>query len=358
MKKPDILFETVAGSHAYGLATKTSDTDMRGIFLGSNKDIILRNVPEQYNDEKQDIIHYELNRAVNLLSTCNPNMLEMLYIDKKFWTKFDKRILPLFDNKSIFLTKQIRISFGGYAISQIKKSRGTNKKIVNPMSEELKPISDFCTVIPLTGANYITLTDFMKQEGLQEQYIGLSKIDKGNQLYKVFYDYIGDMEVDNPKFVNMLPDSFKGLRREIGGLICSSIPKSLPPIGVLSFDLNGYESYLREYKDYHEWVKKRNPHRYNANIANAHNYDGKNMMHCIRLLETSIDAFRTGTITPLVKNRAELMKIRNGLVPYEEVLAKAEELVFVLDEEYNKSSLPESVKKEDTDEIISIIREI
>jgi hypothetical protein len=198
----------------------------------------------------------------------------------------------------------------------------------------------------------------MKQENLQEKYIGLSKIDKGNQLYKIFYDYIGDMEVDNPKFVNMLPESFKGLNRTSGGLTCSSIPKSLPPIGVLSFDLNGYESYLREYKDYHEWVKKRNPHRYNANIANAHNYDGKNLMHCIRLLETSIDAFKTGVITPLVKNRDELMKIRNGLVSYEKVLEKAEELIVVLDEEYNKSSFPDSVSKSDVDDIISEIRGI
>ena len=43
-----LLFEAISGSRAYGLATATSDTDIRGVFVLPEKDFYgLNYVPDQ-----------------------------------------------------------------------------------------------------------------------------------------------------------------------------------------------------------------------------------------------------------------------------------------------------------------------
>lgn len=55
-----ILFECISGSRAYGLATKNSDTDIRGVFyLPKNMFYGLEYIP-QVSNETNDIVYYEL----------------------------------------------------------------------------------------------------------------------------------------------------------------------------------------------------------------------------------------------------------------------------------------------------------
>ena len=53
---------------------------------------------------------------------------------------------------------------------------------------------------------------------------------------------------------------------------------------MLYFNLDGYSSYCKKYKEYWAWVSKRNEERYKSNISHNKNYDAKNMMHTFRLL--------------------------------------------------------------------------
>lgn len=89
-----IIFKTIVGSHSYGLNTPKSDIDIKGIYLLDNKNLLtLNNYTEQVSDDSNDTVYYELNRFAELLSTNNPNILEILYTSKEH-IKYKS---PLFD---------------------------------------------------------------------------------------------------------------------------------------------------------------------------------------------------------------------------------------------------------------------
>ena len=48
---------------------------------------------------------------------------------------------------AMFLNKKCELSFVNYAYAQIKKARGLEKKIVNPVEKERKSVLDFCFVL-------------------------------------------------------------------------------------------------------------------------------------------------------------------------------------------------------------------
>ena len=119
-----IIFEYIAGSISYGLNTPSSDIDIRGIYIQPMDDILSLGYIEQISDETNDTTFYEVRRFLELLSTNNPNILEMVGNIEPIYKH------PVFDiileQKDNFISKICRNSFGGYAIQQIKKARGLN----------------------------------------------------------------------------------------------------------------------------------------------------------------------------------------------------------------------------------------
>ncbi|UFH53185.1 DNA polymerase beta superfamily protein [Spirosoma sp. KNUC1025] len=73
-----ILFECISGSRAYGTDLPTSDTDIRGVFVLPQAELYGLHYVAQVNDDKNDVIFYELGRFVEFLSKNNPNILELL----------------------------------------------------------------------------------------------------------------------------------------------------------------------------------------------------------------------------------------------------------------------------------------
>ena len=77
--KDNILFLTVAGSHAYGTNVETSDLDIRGVVLERETDTLGLTDFEQYVDAKTDTVIYTLKKFLKLVKECNPNIIEMLF---------------------------------------------------------------------------------------------------------------------------------------------------------------------------------------------------------------------------------------------------------------------------------------
>ena len=73
-----ILFKTICGSKAYGLDNEHSDTDIKGVFILPMNQYYSINYISQINDEKNDVVYYELNKFVELALKNNPNILELL----------------------------------------------------------------------------------------------------------------------------------------------------------------------------------------------------------------------------------------------------------------------------------------
>ena len=108
------------------------------------------NLIDEVSDDKQDIKYFELKKFISLLLTNNPNMMELLNMPSDC-ILFKHNLFSLLNQKD-FISKKCQYSFGSYAVAQIKKARGLNKKIVSPMPEVKNSMLDFCFVIHEIGS--------------------------------------------------------------------------------------------------------------------------------------------------------------------------------------------------------------
>lgn len=324
-----ILLECISGSKAYGLDTQNSDTDIKGVFYlpksyyyGLHKDYI-----PQISNDSNDIVYYELGRFIELLLQNNPNMMELLA------TPTDKILYkhPIMNviKPHWFISKLCQKTFVSFANSQIKKAQGLNKKINNPMPKTKKDILDFCVVFEHQKS--IHLKDWLNKQGLTQSQIGLTKMPHTNHVYALFvdkqnqYNFLGVIKTPNATDVCL-----------------SSVPKGLTPSGHLFFNQMGYSKYCQDYAAYWDWVKYRNDARYHATLAHGHQYDAKNMMHTIRLLQTAYDIATTGDIIVTRANRDELLAIKSGALTYDELITMAHKISTKTDLAFAKSNLPDT----------------
>ncbi len=317
----NILFECISGSRAYGLATASSDTDIRGVFVLPKEKYYSLEYVGQINNETNDIVYYELKKFVELLAKNNPNILELLSIPED--CVLQKH--PLFDKlkSEYFLSKLCKDTFANYAFTQIKKARGLKKKIVNPVEKERRSVVDFCFV--RTEKRAMPLKTFLHQEGLEINHCGLAKISHMKDCYNLFYD---------------TTMGYNGIARAHANEVClSSIPKSEVPIALLYFNVDGYSSYCKKYKEYWSWVEKRNNERYKSNVSHSKNYDAKNMMHTFRLLHMAKEIGEQSKIIVRRSDRDFLLAVKNAELEYEELVEKAELLRAELEIIFRKSHL-------------------
>jgi len=341
-EKKLLLFECISGSKAYGLNTVQSDTDMRGVYyLPKAQFYGLEYIP-QINNETSDEVYYELGRFVELLIRNNPNILELL-------ASPEDCILykhPIMNRLSLdlFLSKLCKETFAGYALTQIKKARGYKKKIVNPVDPERKIVLDFCFI--LQGYQSIPLREWLVKNNYVQERCGLTSIPHSKGLYALFYDaanqhgYRGVISTELANEVSL-----------------SSIPKGENESAYLFFNLEGYSSYCKEYREYREWVEKRNETRYQDNAEHGKGYDAKNMMHTIRLLQVAEEILREGKLNVKRSNREELLSIKTGQFQYDDLLVMADSLMQRIETAYKKSTLPALPDKSRIESILVQMRE-
>ncbi len=340
LKEKDlIVYECISGSHAYNLATPESDKDIKGVFILPKEEYYGLNYVEQVSDEKNDIVYYELKRFIELLNKSNPSMLELLYTPEESILK----MRPIFEEirKENFLSKQCKDSFGGYATTQIRKAKGLNKKILNPVEKKRKGVLDFCYVAYQQGS--IPIAKFLELNNLYQDKCGLSRIPHMHETYGVYYG----------------EDSFKGIVRKdsANDIALSSIPKGLEPIAVMSFNKSGYSKYCKEYKEYWDWVDKRNDARYQNTVQHNKNYDAKNMMHTFRLLHMCEEIGKEGKLKVKREDREYLLKIKKGEFQYEELLEIAEKKIANIEFIYESSHLSESPDYDKLNSLLITIRD-
>lgn len=383
-----ILFESIVGSQAYGTASPESDIDKKFIFIDTLESLLTDDKVSQLTIT-DDYVGYELGRYFELLSKQSPNMHELI------WSPEDciEYCHPLFkeiilNQRHRFLSKEIKFSFGEYANSQIKKARGLNKKIVNPFEKKRKSVLDFCYVPYNQGS--IKVEDWLKEKGLKQEYCGLVAIDHMHYTYHLFYNfpshaqnikyYESDVDEDIADSITFctlacdyyhwdcLTSAFKYYEKiktydnlKYKGIIqsddsntvsLSSVEKNIKPLCTLYFNLEGYMKYCKDYKEYWEWVERRNETRYQTNISHGAEYDSKNMSHCHRLLDTCIEALRDNVINVRRQNREELLKIKSGHYAYDQLLLDAENKIKIISELYESTTLPNEIDEEFLREIL------
>lgn len=336
-----LLFECISGSKAYGLATATSDTDIKGVYYLPKEQFYGLNYIPQISNETNDEVYYELGRFVELLTKNNPNILEIL-------ASTEDCILykhPLMDKLSIdfFLSKQCKDTFAGYAISQIKKAKGYKKKAVNPIEKERKNVLDFCYI--LNNHTSIGLKLWLSEKQYIQSSCGLSAIHHTKGMYALYYDACGKHQ-----YKGIISSS---IANEVS---LSSIPKENEQIAYLYFNIEAYSAYCKEYREYWDWVAKRNENRYLGNKEHGKDYDAKNMMHTIRLLEVAEEIFNESKLNVKRTNRTTLLKIKNGAFEYDELLKMADHLMDQIEIIFKKSTLKDNVDIDAANQILIDMR--
>lgn len=319
-----IILECISGSKAYGLDTPASDTDIKGVFLLPKEEYYGLNYIPQVSDETNDIVFYEFGRFMDLLSVNNPNILELLNTPEPaiiYKHPYLDEIKP-----ELILSKLCVKTFGKFALSQIKKAKGLKKKIVNPVSKERKSVLSFCYVNHEHGA--VPLLKYLDNQGWQQENCGLVNIPHMKDIYGLYYD-------ENA--------GFKGIiKSEDSNEVClSSIPKGVKQEVLLYFNKNGYSTYCKEYREYWDWVEKRNEARYENTKSHGKNYDSKNMMHVFRLLEMAIEIGEEKKVNVRRPNRDFLLAIKAGKFEYADLLKMAKEKQSAMEAAFENSSLPE-----------------
>lgn len=324
--KSFLLSQCISGSRAYGLDTPESDIDIKGVFVLPERAFFGLGYTPQVANEKNDIVYYELKRFAELLAKNNPNILELLGTG-------ENSILykhPLFElfNPDLFLSKLCFESFAGYAQSQIQKARGLNKKIFNPIDKEKKTILDFCYVVQ--SYKTIQLSLWLNENKYVQQDCGLVKIPHAKDLYAVFY------QKNN--------NTYKGISSgaDANDVSLSSVEEGVESIAIMSFNKDGYSQYCRDYREYWDWVEKRNDSRYRNTLQHNKNYDAKNMMHTFRLLNMSLEIAEERKINVRRQDREFLFRIKNGEFEYDELMNMADSLLNSVKMAYAKSDLPDT----------------
>ena len=307
---------------------------------------------EQVNDDNNDIVIYELRRFLELLAKNNPTILELLNTPEDCVIYKDPAFDVIFENRDKFLTKVCSQSFGGYAVAQIKKSRGQDKK-QNWEKDKVtrKEVLDFVYVIE--GEKSIPWK------------AGLSKIPHSKETYALFYDMDAHMA-----FSELIPEKtrevFKNTRKESGlpmglgfkGLIkvdeglnaaesnslrLSSIPKGLKPICNIIYNKDGYTQHCKDYKSYQTWLEERNEQRWVDVQSHGQKIDGKNLLHLVRLLKMSREIAEGKGLIVRRPDNIELLKIRKGEVDLQSIIEWGNKEILEINNLYEKSNLPDSV---------------
>jgi uncharacterized protein len=343
-----ILFECVAGSRAYGTATSESDEDVRGIFaVPAAAYLDLVRPADQVGDERGNIVYYSLRRVIELLAQANPNLIELLFMPADCVLSSTPEMEILLRHRDVFISRQCADTHAGYAMSQIKKAKGQNKWINNPKPQTPPAKEDYCHLIPWTTESTRGLRPSrpvpLRAIGWSLDEYHAAKLEHARDTYRLYRYGPGARGV------------FRG-----DVIVCESIPEQDEETrfaGLLLYNEQGWKQALVDHQNYWKWRSERNEARWRQQESGELDFDAKNMMHTVRLLLSGRSLMERGE--PIVRFDGEqlalLMSIRHGKLPFEQIMAIAQE---ILDEcEYLKTTtaLPDVC---DVDKASDVLRRV
>lgn len=118
-----IIFQCVAGSQLYGMATPESDEDVRGVAFEHPNAIIGLSPFDQFVQNIPDVTIFGLRKFVQLALENNPNIIELLFVPESMSQIYTEEWHRLQSYRYSFLSKKIAKTFVGYALGQAKRMK-------------------------------------------------------------------------------------------------------------------------------------------------------------------------------------------------------------------------------------------
>ena len=117
----NLLLLCLSGSHSYGTNVETSDVDIRGVTLEPIDCLLGFDDFEQFEDKETDTVIYSLSKFMSLAYSCNPTIIELLFLEEEQYLYVSPLGQLLIDNRDMFLSKRAIYTFGGYANAQLNR---------------------------------------------------------------------------------------------------------------------------------------------------------------------------------------------------------------------------------------------
>lgn len=291
MEEKDVRADTIYlvkhGSVAYGTNTPTSDIDEKGVAVPRDKKFYFGSARFEQKDsgwaDSNDRVIYDIRKFVALATDCNPNIVEVLYVEPADILKITGAGDALLNMRHLFLSQKAAHTFVGYAVAQLKRIEGHYRWLNNPPSQP--EVSKFTHVHMLSGAD-------------------------------------------------------KSWERKFGGheikVNAGILPGNVTMIEHI--DHEAFDAAKRDYSNYNNWKANRNPAR--AAIEAKYGYDCKHAYHLVRLLRMGKEILSEGKVLVKRPDRQELLDIRNGKYTYPELIALAEQLKSEVDASLKSAVVP------------------
>ncbi len=362
------IFLTLAGSQAHGTAREGSDVDFRGVCIAPlSLRLSLFNTFEQYEgalpgplaesvvpslaghptasralEIKTECVIFDVAKFVGLCAAANPNALEILFADEQDWVFETPAWRRLHDERYRFLTRKVQQTFHGYAMAQLKKIKTHRSWLLNPPTK--KPSrGDF----GLPGAG------------------GTLSSDDQNRIEQSIADKIrgyGIDAIDMPKatriaiqerldafYRDVLYASDEDLDERMRAVATHALQLPLDVVSALNAEKK-YRAAMKHWDSYQIWKEHRNPAR--AELECKYGYDTKHAMHLIRLMRMGLEALEIGDLRVRRDDAHELSAIRDGAMPFDELLAAATALQKSMERAAGMTKLPGDVDHKGVDALL------
>lgn len=325
--KDNTIFLTVHGSHSYGLATPTSDIDIRGMtippseyFFGFNKTFDNLIASDPYDMQVFNVVKF-----FALTSQGNPNTLELIFTEEEDHILVTKLGRLLLDNRDKFLSRNLKERYIGYAKAQAHRIKNHKRWIDSPMTPP--PSREEFGLPPKMTIN--------KDQYLTVKALFEKQIDQWTCDFEPFSEpqkiYLQGKVSDILTEMSILSDNkWELAARNLGA--------SENFIYMLQRE-KVYQNLVDDYQNYLTWKKNRNPER--AKLEAKIGYDAKHATQLIRLLLVGKEVLLTSKLrVKRLEDREELMEIKNCHWPYQKVIDRADQIEAEVKAAYFQSPLP------------------
>lgn len=322
-----ILIKAMAGSHLFGTNTPKSDKDYKGVYLPSERELLLGSYKETIqqstgNDSSKnsqddvDVELYSLKKFLKMVDKGDTAALELLFTPHEMIIEKDPMWDFILERRDQLLSKQVNAMIG-YARQQANKYgiKGSRMGELNNIIKVLKNIE------------------------------------------KEIKDYIHN-SFPNPKFKHAWLDIVEAVKDfEHVHVITLQTSKNMeneetPALDILGkkFDYHCTFAHVLQilkkiYKNYGQRARE---------AKNNNGVDWKALSHALRVMFQGQELLKDGYITlPLkLEERDLVMRIKKGDLDYKLVQPIIENNLIELEKAVDNSKLPEKVSKEILDDIL------
>lgn len=318
------------GSQAYGTSTPESDLDLKGVAVAPREYYLgfLQAFEQAETHEPVDCVVYDIRKFFKLAADCNPNIIEMLFLDDTDLYLPDLAIgwhgSPwswVYEKRDLFLSRKAKYTFSGYAVAQLKRIRTHRRWLLDPPKAEPRR------------------EDFGLKSG--QGTVGKEQLGVVEARIRKKADELGGL--------GWTKDKIEENEESMVDMAVADLRLSLDLIPVVLAERR-YANAARQWSQYQTWKAERNEKR--QALEAAHGYDTKHGMHLVRLLRMAREILSGESVKVRRPDAEELRSIRAGAWPFERMEEWAAQEEAALGAIAEASPLPEQPDRKRLDVLL------